>query len=69
MNKQIMRVDRVERGQCPFCNATPKPKDFRDDLSRREFKISGMCQVCQDDLFKEPEHDPLGDTDEMEAPF
>ena len=30
-----------------------KPEDFRDDLSRKEFAISRMCQTCQDDTFGE----------------
>lgn len=25
--------------------------DFRNDISRREYTISGMCQKCQDDFF------------------
>ena len=25
--------------------------DFRDDVSRREYTISGMCQMCQDKVF------------------
>lgn len=25
--------------------------DFRDDLSWKEFTISGMCQECQDSVF------------------
>ena len=25
--------------------------DFRDDLSRKEFSITGMCQACQDKFF------------------
>ena len=25
--------------------------DFRDELSRKEFGISGMCQCCQDETF------------------
>ena len=24
---------------------------FRDESSRREFTISGLCQKCQDDIF------------------
>ena len=24
---------------------------FRDDLSRKEYSISGMCQDCQDEVF------------------
>lgn len=25
--------------------------DFRNDLSEREYRLSGLCQICQDDLF------------------
>lgn len=25
--------------------------EFRDDLSRREYGISGLCQSCQDNTF------------------
>ena len=25
--------------------------EFRDELSRKEYKISGMCQCCQDSVF------------------
>jgi hypothetical protein len=28
---------------------------FKDALSTKEYTISGMCQVCQDDMFKEEE--------------
>jgi hypothetical protein len=30
---------------------------FRDDLSRKEYQISGMCQRCQDDIFGADEED------------
>lgn len=34
---------------CRTCN---KPiTEFRDDLSRKEYQISGMCQECQDSVF------------------
>jgi hypothetical protein len=26
-------------------------KEFRDDISRKEYTISGMCQKCQDRTF------------------
>lgn len=29
--------------------------EFRDELSRREFTISGLCQRCQDSVFEESE--------------
>ena len=25
--------------------------DFKDNLSKREFQISGLCQKCQDSIF------------------
>lgn len=34
--------------------------DFKDDVSRREYGISGMCQRCQDEFFAEPEIDEIG---------
>ena len=46
-------VSAVEAGLCPFCQKEVKAEDFRDELSRREFKISGICQKCQDDVFGE----------------
>jgi hypothetical protein len=29
--------------------------EFRDELSRKEYCISGLCQVCQDEFFCEEE--------------
>ena len=44
-------AERIKEGKCPFCGETINMDDFKDDLSRREFEISGMCQKCQDDFF------------------
>ena len=36
---------------CVICRSTKiEPGDFRDDLSRKEFGISHICQQCQDDI-------------------
>lgn len=58
MNKKIMKkagfakeIERVEMGLCPFCGKSICKKDFRDLLSIKEWKISGLCQKCQDDVF------------------
>lgn len=49
-------TQRIKEGKCPFCGKKINPEnEFRDDLSRREFNISGLCQSCQDDFFKEVE--------------
>lgn len=49
MNKQIIK--RYENRCCSWCNAKVYPSTFRDDVSFREYKISGMCQSCIDKTF------------------
>ena len=45
-----------EFGTVVICSKKINPEnEFRDDLSRGEFNISGLCQSCQDDFFKEVE--------------
>lgn len=58
MNKKIMeafglgdKAKAVEEGLCPSCGNHVNFEDFRDDLSRREFDISGLCQKCQDEFY------------------
>ena len=43
----------IKEGKCPFCGKIiDVDNEFKDDLSRREYEISGMCQTCQDEFFK-----------------
>lgn len=42
----------VDSGKCPFCKKEIDFNDFKDELSKKEFKISGLCQQCQDETFK-----------------
>ena len=56
MNRDIMiaaglskAVERVEAGVCSTCAGEVGP--FKDDLSRKEYRIGGMCQTCQDKVF------------------
>lgn len=44
-------VERARHGFCPFCAKPVAKEDFRDALSLKEFKISGICQPCQDSFF------------------
>ena len=44
-------VDKVKAGNCSLCGAVVKPEDFKDQASRAEFEISGLCQACQDKTF------------------
>lgn len=56
MNRKIMEamgfnkeLKRINAGFCPTCGK--EIGAFRDALSKREFEISGMCQVCQDSIW------------------
>ena len=58
MNKDIMKqvgfgkhVKSVEAGKCPFCKLHVNAKDFKNEISKKEFGISGLCQKCQDEFF------------------
>lgn len=43
----------LNAGRCPIpeCQGEIREEDFRDELSKKEFGISGMCQKCQDSVF------------------
>lgn len=47
----------IDQDKCPLCGQPIKKEDFKDKLSIKEYGISGMCQKCQDDIFKDPEDD------------
>jgi hypothetical protein len=60
MNEDIMRkagfgeaIDNIKLGLCPFCNNKIVFSQFRNEISRREFGISGLCQSCQDETFNQ----------------
>jgi len=38
-----------QEGRCPICGK--QIGTFRDELSQKEFEISGCCQKCQDLIF------------------
>ena len=43
----------IEEGTCITCDEAKGliATSFRDDVSRKEYAISAMCQSCQDDVF------------------
>ena len=61
MNKNIMKSlgkrgkeweNNFERKICPICKVMIESNSgFKDSLSLREYKISGLCQTCQDKIF------------------
>ena len=50
-------TSRIDAGRCPLCTQEVNTSDFRDNLSLTEFRISGMCQGCQDAFFTEADDD------------
>jgi hypothetical protein len=53
--KQVMGKDRQEtirNGKCMTCDVD-EVGGFKDELSAKEYTISGMCQACQDKAFGE----------------
>jgi hypothetical protein len=46
------QIDRIEHGFCPLCGKPICMEDFKDELSKKEFTISGTCQECQNGVFK-----------------
>jgi len=58
MNKNILKtmgfgkeVDLVNQSKCPFCQKQIDPSKFENELSFKEYQISGLCQNCQDEMF------------------
>lgn len=39
----------VKANCCPMCKQPIG--EFKNELSRKEYTISGICQTCQDDIF------------------
>ena len=71
MNRDIMlalgmdvEIARIDAGKCPMCNEVVG--EFKNDLSRREFEISFMCQSCQDDFYggEAPDDEPIETEDD-----
>lgn len=44
-------VEAYEKGNCTICRKEVTWDSFRDEISKKEFRISGMCQECQDKVF------------------
>jgi len=64
------RVTCIREGICITCDDAHGiiASSFRDDISRKEYAISAMCQSCQDDVFGMGEPEEL-DIEEPEEQF
>ena len=71
MLSSIFGVDRVKTITEAFCVSCDSEGNnaasFRDDISRKEYAISGMCQSCQDDVFGVSDDEPDEDWDDDQA--
>ena len=55
--KKLLKDIAPHKTGCAICGEpTGNAEDFHDDLSRREYTISRMCQVCQDKVFEWESH-------------
>ena len=43
------REIQIASDKCMTCSGDAT--DFKDDISQKEYTISGMCQACQDSMF------------------
>lgn len=43
----------IDAGKCFACKKDAT--EFTDEISEKEFKLSGMCQTCQDGFFNSEE--------------
>jgi hypothetical protein len=41
-------LELIRNKQCPLCESTITLDSFKDELSKLEYRVSGMCQKCQD---------------------
>lgn len=49
----ISRQEAEKRGICTWCKK--EVTGFRDEISEKEYMISGFCQKCQDETFGKEE--------------
>ena len=43
--------DAIDHSKCPLCKSPIDKTKFKDNLSLKEYYISGMCQNCMDSVF------------------
>ncbi len=55
------RREAIDSDMCVSCKGPAA--EFDNELSRKEFTISGFCQKCQDVVFRDPENEDDGNRD------
>lgn len=49
------RMVTIESDTCGGCGGPAK--EFKNEISTREYEISALCQPCQDQIFVRPDED------------
>lgn len=49
LEKTFGRTTAIKQGKCVSCHRAAT--SFKDGLSHHEYRISGLCQKCQDEVF------------------
>jgi len=49
LEKTFGRTTAIEKDTCVFCHK--EATKFDNEISRREYQISGICQPCQNETF------------------
>jgi len=57
------RKGSIEKNVCAVCYEPVDEFKFKDELSLKEYRISGMCQSCQDKIFENFQDDMVDDID------
>jgi len=51
---KLFGVDRIETIRANLCAWCKTPNfNWKDELSKKEYTISGMCQDCQDTVYED----------------
>ena len=45
------KADLIKMNKCPACTKEINPGDFKTDIQRKEYGISGTCVECQSKMF------------------
>ena len=49
LDDTLGRSEKIKSSVCVSCDATDVV--FKNEISRKEYTLSGMCQKCQDEFF------------------
>lgn len=45
------KIAMIKDNKCPLCSERVDKKEFRNEVFKREFEITGLCQSCLDMVF------------------